>query len=557
MTLREASVGQLCDALTRPDGLQVVLAGAAVSSVAPSCLPDAASWVHSILMLLRDASNLSISLDITPATFVDDDTGRLSIPLEAALTVIEDVTPGIGTKIAECVAENVPVNSLHRWIAQLMASGSTRVLTTNFDLLLEQAYRDIKGSDIRRWNVDSDWVDGAELFKLHGSADAPHTLRHTLRSINRRTSHEIMGRLTALTSNQLVVLGYAGEDYDVSEIFGACPDPLADTGPVFWLEVPWRPTPKCAELLSARREVFIIRGTFKDLLSEAGISGGDYMPDGRHIWDFVTRACSPITREQARDILLPLLYQSRVAQPSTQRMFRDYRDALRFSDDPHSRRLAHRAAAAEAQHDAGIGVNLIRASWHFVRAARRETLYRTVSDVADAVQRIGHGAFLPGRALAIPIHWLAAWQAVGQERTLLRMRFATSLCLLPIPRVILGVLNRELGSGQHDTYVEGLILRRRALMRAALGDAGWRTDLDDAEQRFRFENRTVEIGLVKRTAGQCALSVGRSEEGRKLLTDALRFQRSHGQSVQQAETALLLRLVNVAPKLARSVARYA
>lgn len=432
MAMHRASIDDLNAALLDSSTPKTLLVGAGISSVVPSCLPDGKSWVLGLISQLLSVSGLDLQHGIDSLLVINKETGRLPIPLEAILSAIENATPALGTVIVSIIGSGVPTNPMHEFLASLMMGSNVRVMTTNFDVLLENAYfAQTSGHEALRWVAGDPFDAGAEIFKLRGSADRPDTLRHTFRAVNSRAARDAIEGVRLLSSERLVVIGYAGADFDITDMLVADDAGPASSGrvnaPVYWLDVPGNNPSATADLLAATRDVYFVNGTFADLLRRAGRDGGTYEPDGRHMRDRMDAIIDEIQPVTAHEILLPLLYQSRVAEPETAELFTDFRVALRSSREPQSRRLFHLAEASDAQHEAGFAWNHLRAAWHFARFARPGRFATAASDIMDSVQRIAHGPFVPGRIAAIPFHWVCSRISRGPERTRMRVRLATSL----------------------------------------------------------------------------------------------------------------------------------
>lgn len=557
MAISEGRIAELYAAF-EDSAPKVILAGAAISSVAPSSLPDASAWVEGLLRRLVERSALNFTPDVLVLTSVDTGTGRLALPLEAVLSTVDSVLPGEGTAIVDALSGGVPTNVLHREIAWVVTNGPAQVVTTNFDTLIEDAYR-AAAPDARampRWSVGDPFDSSARLFKPHGTVDIPSSLRHTFRMINRGFSAPVREGLRALTSERLIVLGYAGGDFDVAEVLASTPSGARGTSgdTVFWLEIPGRGTPKLAELMSASRQVVMVEGTFTDLARYGAWQDyALYVPDGYRIWPAIDKIVHRLDRDAVQAIVSDLLYRARCAEPPSAPLFDEWRSEMRNVPGPEARRLVHQMEAAELQHRGGFVGNLVRSAGHALVGARPTQLWRAASDAMDAVQRIGHGSFLPGRLIAIPIHLKASRDADEIIAPLLRFRFATALSVLSMHRTIVRILTELIEGEVLDTYLEGLALKRRALSSAALGRVGWLDDLDRARVRFEFENRTVELGVLVRVGSQCALLEHDPDGALQRLVEAESLHREHAQWGHLREVKMLAFLIRHFPSVARMV----
>src|SRR4051812_638996 len=101
MTLGSGTVSELAALMLREDQQKVILAGAAISSVEPSCLPDARSWVTGLVELLCHAAKFSPPEELRrDLEMIDQGTGRLIIPLEGVFSAVEAVRQGAGSELA-------------------------------------------------------------------------------------------------------------------------------------------------------------------------------------------------------------------------------------------------------------------------------------------------------------------------------------------------------------------------------------------------------------------------------------------------------------------------
>lgn len=140
------------------DGKIVLFVGAGASMSAPANLPNFKS-------LVEELGTLAKFEPLSPDEPMDQYLGRL----EAANFDVKRHTFELLNS-----RESEP-NSLHRAIVRLaQSSGSPKVITTNFDSLLEAAWSEL-GDSFHRWTAPAlplgDKFEG--IIKLHGSLDGP------------------------------------------------------------------------------------------------------------------------------------------------------------------------------------------------------------------------------------------------------------------------------------------------------------------------------------------------------------------------------------------------
>jgi len=557
MAPRSASLNELASVLTNPASHRVIVAGAAVSACAPSCLPDAAAWVAWVIADVAERAGFEPApgLDLDLLTGIDEATNRLAVPLEVLLAALDDVSTELGARIAATAATGVPGNPLHMLLAELVQRGNARIATTNFDTLAEQAYRALTGHPIRRWIIDDVPFDpGAMLMKVHGSGDRLQTLRHNLRRINRPFDPVTLGGLRTAMSSEVVILGYAGADFDVIDILENADRP---GGPVYWLVMPGRIPAEAALRISADREVCLVEGSFGDLLEALGRPSPEYLPDGRHVRQRISSEVSALDPFQAAEVLMSVLYQARVAQSGTIPLYADFRRFLSYRPGRRYRKLYHRAEAAERQFDGGIGLGLMRASWHFILGSTRGFRWQAASDATEVLERVGYGILAPAiRIFTWPVHGLAARHAAGVERARLRLRFVHALSILVGPRTTTRLLDGVLQETANDTYLEGAVYLRKAVAAALNRDDRWEQYIETAQRDFLFEGRTVEIGDSLKLAAACAFITGRAERAAELLAGAEAYQQQHGQAVGATQARILRGAMRRLPGLSRMAIRF-
>jgi hypothetical protein len=142
--------------------------------------------------------------------------------------------------VLECLAAWTTPNHNHRMLAALARRGVV-VLTTNFDDLIEQAYRELPGAPPLHVAVfDEDFPDGAPepadgpaLWKLHGSfvragADTRSSLQATMTRVLALTQTGRRYRFLAsvLAAMDVLVVGYSGwGDFDVVPVIARTASP--------------------------------------------------------------------------------------------------------------------------------------------------------------------------------------------------------------------------------------------------------------------------------------------------------------------------------------------
>lgn len=553
MALQSGSVSQLASVLRDSSIRRTAIVGAAASALAPSCLPDAPSWVAHVTEQLWSAAGFSSAADLRSVTRIDTGTNRQAVPLEGLLAALDGVRLDLGGRIASATAAaDIPPNILHGLLADVLRSGCLTIITTNFDVLIERAYATKTG------HAPGVWVDGtpfdpaAQLFKLHGSGDRLQSLRHTFRQVNRPYAAEVRAGVRAATSQSLILLGYAGADFDVMQMI----DDTVSALPVLWLVTPDRVPVEAARRLARKRDVYLCEGTFDDLLKSFGMPAAQYRPTGEHMWSQTDPQIASLTPMEACTALLPVLYQARVAQEESVTLYREFRSMLVARRE--MRRVSHLAEAAEAQFETRAFGGLARASWHYIMSASRRTWQQSFSDAADSLERILYGLLVPLlRPFTLAVHAYAVRSATGPSRLWMRFRVARSSAALVGPGRTVGVLEELLRDADHDMYLTGAIHLRLALARAQLLDNHWRDDVAEAERCFSFEGRTDELGDTYRVAGLCALAEGDLPLARSLEERSRQYHIDHGQTVGARQSGLLRAAIVRTPRFARAMVRWA
>jgi hypothetical protein len=476
---------------------------------------------------------------------VHADTGRLALPLEAFLSDCDEVVPGLGTRFALTTLAYVVPNVLHDLIADAVLDGGATVISMNFDMLIEQAHRAKTGTDPASWAPGEPVPPLVRLWKLHGSAGRPSTLRYSLRTVNQRYDAASVRRIAALARQPMVVLGYAGADYDVMALLDVADgDGLP---PVLWLERPNEPPPPGAVQLAARRRVLMVRGDFSDVLLACGRPDAPYLPDGRGTWPAIEQELRHEPPEAVSRILVNAIYQARVAQPELEPLWSAFR--IHLAQDSR-RKLFWQASAAENQF-VGSNRGLLRSAWHRLLGAEAGHVASALSDALDAIERLGGGALRRAFVPAAPIHLLAARGPIRTEAARARIRWMRAVGPYMPRRRARASWSRLLDKVEGDPYLQGLVRLRLALVLARSGDSGWQELLDAAEETFRFGGRTAELGDLFRTRAACAITVGDLERSATLSEQARALHARYGQLQSARATSWMLAVLRRAPRTAR------
>jgi hypothetical protein len=181
--------------------------GAFLSSRAPSSLPTADDFKWELADSLwrigkpslpaglsqeqvRAALSDSTFSNLPPELVVDEVLGRAHLAPGDVLSFVGDAVPNLN----------------HRVVAALLDRGIARVVTTNFDELIE----------VSRTARDA----SADIAKLHGTISHPNELAIRLPQIGRGVmSRRLRSRVRSeLDGRQLVIIGYSGRDLDLRPV---------------------------------------------------------------------------------------------------------------------------------------------------------------------------------------------------------------------------------------------------------------------------------------------------------------------------------------------------
>jgi SIR2-like domain len=226
------NIDRIFDTFRKPAAF---LAGAGVSIDVPAGLPSARSLME---RTLRHRLAAAIESDDELFHLIDRSTSFPTRPGEYLRFEIAmaDVDRDVRASILGELQSGSP-NANHYALAQLIDAGHI-VITTNFDLHIETAYRHLYGRDCAVASRDDDFLTAAAarpgvLWKIHGSLSDPETLGATFTAILSQRSARDRWLRDVLEQFDLVVLGYSGSD-DLDLI-----PPLAQTiskRALFWID---------------------------------------------------------------------------------------------------------------------------------------------------------------------------------------------------------------------------------------------------------------------------------------------------------------------------------
>lgn len=164
--------------------------GAGASLFGPTSLPSGTELLESAIRLFVSSSKLQ---DLLDELLRHESFPRL-VP-EALLQRFGDIRSADIPEGFYAPFRDALPNGLHGWVAAAEQSGCT-VLTTNFDLCLERV--------------------GVSALHLHGRADDPATLIHTIVRVGKGIEKPVATAATAMAKERpLTVIGYSGNDDDV------------------------------------------------------------------------------------------------------------------------------------------------------------------------------------------------------------------------------------------------------------------------------------------------------------------------------------------------------
>jgi tetratricopeptide (TPR) repeat protein len=156
-----------------------------------------------------------------------------SIPFESFIKIVVDESNFFNSFLR--IFKSGQPNKAHRLIAKLVKKGYIlRILTTNFDMMLEQALamEGVSLTDVDIYYTEAHF-DGQDLSsikrpiicKIHGSVNAPDSVRVTLdlitREILQQSRTNILNYFFKESNKDLLILGYScSDEFDINPYLG-------------------------------------------------------------------------------------------------------------------------------------------------------------------------------------------------------------------------------------------------------------------------------------------------------------------------------------------------
>ena len=193
------------------EGKLTLFVGSFVSVRAPTGLPMAAELKQAILATLwRECrSRLSPALTGPPSSTLRRSQWS-ELPLEILMEEVLSATGVPVDRLLSFLSEAVP-NRNHAVLARLLDQVSTRLVTTNFDELIEAA-RSVPG-------------DRQRLSKPHGTISNPSDMTIQLTQVGRRivSARKRSALELDLSGRDVCFIGYSGRDLDIQPLLRSAP----------------------------------------------------------------------------------------------------------------------------------------------------------------------------------------------------------------------------------------------------------------------------------------------------------------------------------------------
>jgi tetratricopeptide (TPR) repeat protein len=280
------------------EGKLLVFAGAGISMLPPSCLPDWKGFNRSLLEEIK-ASALSLPNLIDEAAAVIRRLDIDSLGVEAFSDIIvESLARDDYFPLLKILDSDRP-NAYHLAMAKLGQSGACpAIVTTNFDRLLERAFAPdllevfATPEDFRR-NPQKPCA----LYKVHGSVDDASTLRDTVSQKLRGLPLPVRARLVELfREHHVMVVGFSGADLDFGSDYLALSSLRTGGHGVTWIVQPGRSLGRGAEEVVRAAGGTCVEGDLSEVFTSLGVTiqtpteAGDKIDGGQSEVDRRTRA---------------------------------------------------------------------------------------------------------------------------------------------------------------------------------------------------------------------------------------------------------------------------
>ncbi|MBN2044280.1 MAG: SIR2 family protein [Anaerolineales bacterium] len=236
----------------------IMFVGAGVSAAAPSSLPLAGRLVKAFYDALTHDSELAgfvdeLSVEELPKDLLDQ-LGSPELIYNATSEFAADIVPEL-FRIA--LESNCP-NINHYSLARLLEFGQiSRIITTNFDTLIEQCF------DAAKLKVDVQIDDGGPgdegcIWKLHG--DLGNRISIAANDVSLIGFSPIPSKLAkVIAQREIVVAGYSGNDFHIVRAF-------LDGRPekIWWIVLPDEPPAVLDLLMRSGLDVVVVQGNLAE-----------------------------------------------------------------------------------------------------------------------------------------------------------------------------------------------------------------------------------------------------------------------------------------------------
>jgi tetratricopeptide (TPR) repeat protein len=267
----------------------VVFAGAGISMSAPSYLP---SWKGFNAALIEEIKTSALAFPGLPDAAAAA-IRRLDIEQIGVEALSDEVVRSFASESYFPLLEVLDAdetNAHHQAVAELARRGSCRsVVTTNFDTLLERAFR-AAGVECEAFETPEDFRRSPKaacpIYKIHGSVTAAAGLVDTVSQKLRGLSFAVRARLIDLYHcSHVLVIGFSGADL----AFGA--DYLAlsalkdgDKG-ITWIVEPGRTLSLQVEAIVRAANGQTVQASLNEVFAALGVSDRTASPPDSHVAD--------------------------------------------------------------------------------------------------------------------------------------------------------------------------------------------------------------------------------------------------------------------------------